>query len=60
MKKRFPLIDELPPVPTCENCIHTIRNKWRPDMAVCVQHLKTVPANNSMVCELHSMKNRKV
>lgn len=60
MKKRLPLCDELSPVPTCENCAYTIRNKWRPDMPVCIPHLKTIPANNSMPCELHSMKNRKI
>ncbi len=45
-------------VPTCENCIHTIRDKSMGDMVVCIPHLKTMPANNSTVCELHALRTR--
>ncbi len=45
-------------LPTCENCIHTIRNKGRPDEVVCIPHLKTMPANNTTVCELHALRSR--
>lgn len=44
--------------PTCENCIHTIRDKSMGDMVVCIPHLKTMPANNSTVCELHALRTR--
>ena len=59
MKKRLPPNYELSPKPSCVNCIHTIKNNHEQEMVVCIQHLKTVPANNSPVCELHSMRNKK-
>lgn len=59
MKKRLPPNNELSPQPACENCVHMIKNKHEQEMIVCVQHLKTMPANNSLVCELHSMRNKK-
>lgn len=46
-------------MPICENCIHTIKDKSRQDAVVCVPYLKTMPADNASVCELHSMKNKK-
>lgn len=45
-----------PPIPTCENCIHTFRNKGQQDTVVCVPHLKTMPAGNAEVCNLHSLR----
>lgn len=47
------------PLPTCANCIHTFREKTQHEMVVCVPHLKTVPANNSSVCDLHSERKQK-
>ena len=46
-------------MPTCENCIHTIRRKGPQDMVVCVPHLKTMPAGNFMVCELHELRSHR-
>jgi hypothetical protein len=44
-------------MPTCDNCVHTFRKKGQYDMVVCVPHLKTVPAGNAEVCNLHSPRN---
>jgi hypothetical protein len=44
--------------PTCENCIHTIRKNGEQDTVVCVQHLKDMPGDNFLVCELHTMKSQ--
>jgi hypothetical protein len=49
--------DGLQPDQTCENCVHTFRKSKRQDVVVCVPHLKTMPANNSLVCELYKAKN---
>ena len=53
-------MDETASVPTCENCIHTIKHNGRQAMLVCVPHLKTVLANNLMVCDLYSLKGKRV
>jgi hypothetical protein len=45
-------------LPTCANCIHTFREKAHHEMVVCVPHLKTMPANNATVCDLHARKKK--
>jgi hypothetical protein len=44
--------------PTCENCVHMIRKNGEQDILVCVPHLADVPGSSSLVCELHTMKNK--
>lgn len=46
-------------MPTCENCIHTIRRNEQQDEVICVPHLKTMPAGNFMVCELHELRSHR-
>jgi hypothetical protein len=46
------------PITICRNCIHTFRIKIGPDLVVCVQQLKLMPANNSQVCELFSISKK--
>jgi hypothetical protein len=46
--------------PTCENCAHMIRKNGAQDILVCVPHLKDVPGNSSLACELHAIKNKKL
>jgi hypothetical protein len=58
MNKQSHHKDEMSPIPTCENCIHTFRIKIGPHLVVCVQQLKMMPANNSQVCELYSIKKK--
>lgn len=58
MNKRWHHKGKLSLVPTCDNCIHTFRKKGGQDIVVCVPHLKDMPANHSLVCELYSMKSR--
>lgn len=41
--------------PSCANRLHSIRQKWSQDTVFCVPHSKAMHANNSLVCELHSM-----
>lgn len=48
---------ELSPLLTCEDCTHSIRQKGRHDMVICVPHLKSMPTRNSSVCDLHLTKN---
>jgi hypothetical protein len=48
-----------PPAPTCENCMHTIKQNERRDMVVCVPHLKTMPASNALVCDLHTLRHQR-
>lgn len=45
-------------VPTCDNCVHTFKHNSDEDTVVCVPHLKTMPASNSQVCDLHSRKSQ--
>jgi hypothetical protein len=58
MSKRSPHVGEESSLPTCANCVHTFREKARHEMVVCVPHLKTMPANNSTVCDLHAEKKK--
>jgi len=50
---------EQEPQATCQNCVHTIRDKGGDDIVVCVQHLQAIPGQPPMVCGLHSMKGKK-
>lgn len=43
-----------PPAPTCDNCVHTFKHNGSEDLVVCVPHLRTMPANHSLVCDLYS------
>ena len=42
---------------TCADCIHTFRKNVSDGMVVCVPHLKSMPANNSAVCDLYARRN---
>jgi len=44
---------------SCDNCVHTFREKDRQDVVVCIQQLKTVPSDSTSVCDLHSTRERK-
>lgn len=55
MKNRFSIKDEMQPSRSCENCVHMMKERWE-DNVVCVPHLKSIPAGNTLACELHLMK----
>lgn len=46
------------PLPTCKDCMHAIRDNRKQQEVVCVPHLKTMPSNNSTLCDLYAVKNK--
>lgn len=46
----------LPSPATCEDCVHSIRDNRQQDEIVCVAHLKTMPTNNTWLCDLYLTK----
>ena len=44
---------------SCENCVHTIRKNGAQDVVVCIPRLAMFSVEESMACELHTLKSKK-
>jgi hypothetical protein len=47
------------PLQSCGNCIRAFREKHKRSVVVCLPYLKTMPADNELVCGLYLMDDRK-
>ncbi len=58
MEKKLVTEAKPPSGRTCGNCIHSIRQRSIQDVVVCVSQLKSVFANNLLVCQFHRTRDR--
>ena len=58
LNKQLRINDERTPLQTCGNCIQAFRKKRKHDVVVCLPYLKTMPADNKLVCDLYLRDDR--